>query len=155
MKSRPWNPVCLSVCLMNIHPWPGGEPQSNQMSNPFRVFRHGVGHFMLKRGQPFHTIMEEDGGIGVCLWAYSGYGEYSDPFTLFTLFHCSHLLKSKKFILFLTLWYFSFSFLINLQTFLHVCIFLSRWGAEWTLMRNKMNFFDFSKWLQWNKEWNM
>ena len=26
--------------------------------------------------------------------------------------------------------------------------FLSRWGAECTLMRNKINFFDFSKWLQ-------
>jgi len=47
-------------------------------------------------------------------------------------------------------WYFSFSFL---QTFLHFCFFLSRWGAEWTWMRNKMNFFVFSKWLQWNKEW--
>jgi len=46
----------------------------------------------------------------------------------------------------------SFSFLIHLQKFLHFCIFLSRWGAEWTLMRNKMNFLDFSKWPQWNKE---
>jgi len=53
----------------------------------------------------------------------------------------------------MTMWYFSFSFLINVQTFLHFSFFLSRWGAEWTFMRNKMNFFDFSKWLQWNKEW--
>jgi len=45
------------------------------------------------------------------------------------------------------------SFLINLQTFLHFCFFLSRWGSAWTLMRNKMNFLYFSKWLQWNKEW--
>jgi len=96
---------------------------------------------------------------------------------------CGHLLKSQKFILLLihvrvasfprrlvavraqdastqyrvwilmTMWYFSFSFLINLQTFLHFCFFLSRCVAEWTIMRNKMNFFDFNKWLQWNKEW--
>ncbi|RCU35049.1 hypothetical protein DVA81_18210, partial [Acinetobacter baumannii] len=45
----------------------------------------------------------------------------------------------------MTMWYFS---LINLQKFLHFCFFLSRWGADCTLMRNKMNFFDFSKWLQ-------
>ena len=38
--------------------------------------------------------------------------------------------------------------LINLQRFVHFCFFLSRWGAECTLMRNKMNFFDLSKWLQ-------
>jgi len=34
-------------------------------------------------------------------YLYSRYGKYSDPFKMFTLFHCSHLLKSKKFILFL------------------------------------------------------
>jgi len=39
--------------------------------------------------------------------------------------------------------------------FLHFCFFLSTWGAECTLMRNKIYFFDFSKWLQWNKEWIM
>jgi len=49
------------------------------------------------------------------------------------------------------MWYFSFSFLINLQKCLHFCFFLSRWGADCTLMGNKMNFLDFSKWLQWNK----
>jgi len=78
---------------------------------------------------------------------YSGYGKYSDPFKMFTLFHRSHLLKSQKFILFLinvtqhpilteknrnveiseywilvTMWYFSFSFLINLQKCLHFCL---------------------------------
>jgi len=43
----------------------------------------------------------------------------------------------------MTMWYFSFSFLINLQKFLHFCFILSRWGAEWTLMRNKINFLNF------------
>jgi len=53
----------------------------------------------------------------------------------------------------MTMWYFSFSFLINLQKCLHVYFFLSSWGAEWTLLRDKIDFFDFRKWLQWNKEW--
>jgi len=89
---------------------------------------------------------------------YSGDGTYSDPFTFFTL--CFINQKSK--------FYFSLMFtqlpilteknrnvdifanvlkkknwnirifVINLQKCLH---FLSRWGAEWTLMRNKINFF--------------
>jgi len=41
----------------------------------------------------------------------------------------------------MTMRYFSFSFLINVQKCLHFCFFLSRWGAEWTFMRNKMNLF--------------
>jgi len=48
----------------------------------------------------------------------------------------------------MTMWYFSFSFLINLQKLLDFSFFLSRWGTEWTLMRNKMSFFDLSKWLK-------
>jgi len=32
------------------------------------------------------------------------------------------------------------SFFINLQTFQNFCFFLSRWGAECTLIRNKINF---------------
>ena len=35
-----------------------------------------------------------------------------------------------------------------LNKFAKISTFLSRWGAECTLMRNKINFFDFSKWLQ-------
>ncbi len=52
-----------------------------------------------------------------------------------------------------TMWYFSFSFLINLQKCQQFCVFLSIWGAVCTLMRKKMNLNDFSKWLQYNKEW--
>jgi len=48
-------------------------------------------------------------------------------------------------------WYFSFYFLINWQQILHFCIFLSRWGVEWTSMGNKMSFLDFSQRLQWNR----
>ncbi len=54
-----------------------------------------------------------------------------------------------------TMWYFSFSFLINLQKCQQFCVFLSIWGAVCTLMRKKMNLNDFSKWLQYNKEWKM
>ncbi len=50
-----------------------------------------------------------------------------------------------------TMWYFSFSFLINLQKCQQFCVFLSIWGAVCTLMRKKMNLNDFSKWLQYNK----
>jgi len=55
------------------------------------------------------------------------------------------------------LWPCDFSFFIYfyLHKFLNFWFFLSRWGAEWTLMRNKMNFFDFCKWLRGNKEWTM
>ncbi len=56
---------------------------------------------------------------------------------------------------FLTMWYFSFSFLINLQKCQQFCVFLSILGAVCTLMRKKMNLNDFSKWLQYNKEWNI
>ncbi len=48
-----------------------------------------------------------------------------------------------------------FSFLINLQRCQQFCVFLSMWGAVCTLMRKKMNLNDFSKWLQYNKEWKM
>ena len=41
--------------------------------------------------------------------------------------------------------FFFFNKFAKISTFL---FFLSRWGAECTLMRNKINFFDFSKWLQ-------
>ncbi len=51
------------------------------------------------------------------------------------------------------MWYFSFSFLINLQKCQQFCVFLSIWGAVCTLMRKKMNLNDFSKWLQYNKGW--
>ncbi len=54
-----------------------------------------------------------------------------------------------------TMWYFSFSFLIYLQKCQQFCVFLSIWGAVCTLMRKKMNLNDFSKWLQYNKEWKM
>ncbi len=36
-----------------------------------------------------------------------------------------------------TMWYFSFSFLINLQKCQQFCVFLSIWGAVCTLMRTK------------------
>ncbi len=36
-----------------------------------------------------------------------------------------------------TMWYFSFSFLINLQKCQQFCVFLSIWGAVCTLMRKK------------------
>ncbi len=36
-----------------------------------------------------------------------------------------------------TMWYFSFSFLINLQKCQQFCVFLSVWGAVCTLMRKK------------------
>ncbi len=52
------------------------------------------------------------------------------------------------------MWYFSFSFLINLQKCQQFCVFLSIWGAVCTL-RKKMNLKDFSKWLQYNKEWKI
>ncbi len=48
------------------------------------------------------------------------------------------------------MWYFSFSFLINLQKCQQFCIFLSIWGAVCTLMRNFFYLNDFSKWLQYN-----
>ncbi len=48
------------------------------------------------------------------------------------------------------MWYFTFSFLINLQKCQQFCVFLSIWGAVCTLMRKKNNLNDFSKWLQYN-----
>ncbi len=45
--------------------------------------------------------------------------------------------------------------LINLQKCQQFCVFLSIWGAVCTLMRKKMNLNDFSKWLQYNKEWKI
>jgi len=55
-----------------------------------------------------------------------------------------------------TLWYFSFSFLINVQTFLHFCFFPSRWGAECTLMRNKLTLANgWIKYLPMRYEWQM
>ncbi len=50
-----------------------------------------------------------------------------------------------------TMWYFSVSFLINLQKCQQFCVFLSIWGDVCTLMRKKMNLNDFSKWLQYDK----
>ncbi len=40
--------------------------------------------------------------IIIICYMYSGYGKYSDPLTCFTLLYCSHLLKSFKFIFFLS-----------------------------------------------------
>ncbi len=54
-----------------------------------------------------------------------------------------------------TMWYFSFSFLINLQNVNNSVFFCQYGGAVCTLMRKKMNLNDFSKWLQYNKEWKI
>ncbi len=63
------------------------------------------------------------------------------------------LLRTEYWIL--RMWYFSYSFLINLLKCQQFCVFLSIWGAVCTLMRKKMNLNDFSKWLQYNRVKNL
>lgn len=55
--------LSMEISPMNIHLWTSREPQANQMSNLLCISSHHVGHFMLKRGKPFHTYhTQEDGG---------------------------------------------------------------------------------------------
>jgi len=95
----------------------------------------------------WHEDWSNDAENSVCITGIN----YILKYILYTLCMCIYIYA----IILSTMWYFSFSFLINLQKCQQFCVFLSRRGAVCTLMRKKNNLNDFSKWLQYNKEWKI
>ncbi len=69
--------------------------------------------------------------------------------------NCYHFKLVSHFQLRFPIWGVLVNRLINLQKCQQFCVFLSIWGAVCTLMRKKMNLNNFSKWLQYNKEWKI